>query len=159
MSPQGAIHRDLPCGKHDATRDAALHPRGCAARLNEQRVSHAAATPPPRRRRHAGRRRRRGVTGLPRRDVCYFLLVLEAENESILYQEQRATSQALAEVLDHHKRSQFSFASAMVATLDARDEYTAGHSTAVATYALYIAERMGLSEEEQRLAQVAVFCP
>ncbi len=88
--------------------------------------------------------------------VALFLFpALVAQKLFLLYQEQRATSEALAEVLDHQKRSHLSFASAMVATLDARDEYTAGHSTAVATYARDIAERMGLSEEEQRLAHLA----
>ena len=43
----------------------------------------------------------------------------------------------------------------MVATLDARDRYTAGHSAAVAIYARDIAERMGLSEAEQQLAHLA----
>jgi putative nucleotidyltransferase with HDIG domain len=39
-----------------------------------------------------------------------------------------------------------------VATLDARDRYTAGHSAAVAIYARDIAQRLGLSEEDQQLA-------
>jgi putative nucleotidyltransferase with HDIG domain len=47
------------------------------------------------------------------------------------------------------------FASALVATLDARDRYTAGHSAAVAIYARDIAARMGLASEYQRLAHVA----
>ncbi len=38
-----------------------------------------------------------------------------------------------------------SFAAALVATLDARDRYTAGHSTAVAIYSRDIAIKMGLS--------------
>jgi putative nucleotidyltransferase with HDIG domain len=45
-----------------------------------------------------------------------------------------------------------SFAAALVATLDARDRYTAGHSEAVATYARAIAERLQLPENEQQLA-------
>ncbi len=39
-----------------------------------------------------------------------------------------------------------------MATLDARDRYTAGHSAAVAIYARDIARRLGLSEEDQQLA-------
>ena len=35
----------------------------------------------------------------------------------------------------------------LVATLDARDRYTAGHSAAVARYSRDIAERMGLSDD------------
>jgi putative nucleotidyltransferase with HDIG domain len=48
-----------------------------------------------------------------------------------------------------------SFATALVATLDARDRYTAGHSAAVAVYSRDIAQRMGLSEEEQNLVHVS----
>jgi putative nucleotidyltransferase with HDIG domain len=47
-----------------------------------------------------------------------------------------------------------SFATALVATLDARDRYTAGHSAAVAIYARDIAIRMGLSELEQNLVNL-----
>jgi putative nucleotidyltransferase with HDIG domain len=52
------------------------------------------------------------------------------------------------------QRANLSFASALVATLDARDRYTAGHSAAVAVYARDIADRMGLSEEDRRLAHL-----
>ncbi len=45
-----------------------------------------------------------------------------------------------------------SFANGLIATLDARDRYTAGHSAAVAMYAVDIARRMGLSDEQQELA-------
>jgi putative nucleotidyltransferase with HDIG domain len=41
-----------------------------------------------------------------------------------------------------------------VATLDARDRYTAGHSAAVAVYARDIAERMALPAEQQQLAHL-----
>ena len=47
-----------------------------------------------------------------------------------------------------------SFATALVATLDARDRYTAGHSAAVAIYARDIAKRMGLSTAEQELVHL-----
>jgi len=47
-----------------------------------------------------------------------------------------------------------SFATALVATLDARDRYTAGHSAAVAVYARDIAKRMGLSDHEAELAHL-----
>ena len=52
------------------------------------------------------------------------------------------------------QRANLSFATALVATLDARDQYTAGHSAAVAVYARDIARRMGMSEEDQRLAHL-----
>jgi putative nucleotidyltransferase with HDIG domain len=42
----------------------------------------------------------------------------------------------------------------LVATLDARDRYTAGHSAAVAIYARDIAERMNLGDEQQQLVHL-----
>jgi len=42
----------------------------------------------------------------------------------------------------------------LVATLDARDRYTAGHSAAVGIYSRDIASRMGLSEEDQTLVHL-----
>jgi len=50
------------------------------------------------------------------------------------------------------ERANLSFATALVATLDARDRYTAGHSAAVAIYARDIARRLELPEEDQQLA-------
>ena len=69
-----------------------------------------------------------------------------------LYQDQRKLAGDLAVVNDRLERANLSFATALVATLDARDRYTAGHSAAVAIYARDIAERLGLSDEEQQLA-------
>ena len=40
------------------------------------------------------------------------------------------------------ERANLQFAAALIATLDARDRYTAGHSAAVAIYSRDIAERM-----------------
>jgi putative nucleotidyltransferase with HDIG domain len=71
-----------------------------------------------------------------------------------LYREERDARQALDEVNSRLQRANLSFASALVATLDARDRYTAGHSAAVAVYARDIADRMGLSEEDRRLAHL-----
>jgi len=47
-----------------------------------------------------------------------------------------------------------SFATALVATLDERDEYTAGHSAAVAIYAYDIAKELRLPERDAELARV-----
>jgi putative nucleotidyltransferase with HDIG domain len=52
------------------------------------------------------------------------------------------------------RRTSLSFATALVATLDARDQYTAGHSAAVAIYARDIAGRMGLPEGQQELVHL-----
>lgn len=71
-----------------------------------------------------------------------------------LYREQRKTAHALTEANARLASANLSFATALVATLDARDQYTAGHSAAVATYARDIAERMGLSTREQELAHL-----
>jgi putative nucleotidyltransferase with HDIG domain len=71
-----------------------------------------------------------------------------------LYQEQRRLSEDLSRANVRLERANLSFATALVATLDARDQYTAGHSAAVAIYARDIANRLGLPEEEQQLAHV-----
>src|SRR5206468_12699625 len=47
-----------------------------------------------------------------------------------------------------------SFAKGLIATLDARDRYTAGHSAAVAIYARDIAKRMGLGQGQEDLAHL-----
>ena len=72
----------------------------------------------------------------------------------VLYQDQRETSRRLADVNERLVRANISFASALVATVDARDEYTAGHSAAVAMYARDIARQMGLCEADQELAHL-----
>jgi putative nucleotidyltransferase with HDIG domain len=71
-----------------------------------------------------------------------------------LYRQQIETAEALGEANARLAGANLSFATALVATLDARDRYTAGHSAAVAIYATDIARRMGLSEEEQTLIQL-----
>jgi putative nucleotidyltransferase with HDIG domain len=63
-------------------------------------------------------------------------------------------TQDLAKANERLRRASLSFATALVATLDARDQYTAGHSAAVAIYARDIAQRMGLSEEQQELVHL-----
>ncbi len=71
-----------------------------------------------------------------------------------LYQEQREAVGELQAANERLARANISFASALVATLDARDRYTAGHSAAVAIYARDIAARMGLPRQQQELAHV-----
>jgi HD-GYP domain-containing protein (c-di-GMP phosphodiesterase class II) len=72
-----------------------------------------------------------------------------------MYREQRETAEQLAVANSQLERAGLSFASALVATLDARDRYTAGHSAAVAVYSRDIAKRMGLSDAQQQLAYLA----
>jgi putative nucleotidyltransferase with HDIG domain len=75
-----------------------------------------------------------------------------AQQLFILYQNQRELTDDLVSLNRRLERANLSFAAALVATLDARDRYTAGHSTAVARYAKEIASRMGLGGERQELA-------
>ena len=69
-----------------------------------------------------------------------------------MYQDQRRLASDLSAVNSRLERANLSFATALVATLDARDRYTAGHSAAVAIYARDIAARLGLSDEDRQLA-------
>ncbi len=85
----------------------------------------------------------------------FFIPALAAQRVFVLYQEQRQLAQDLSGANDRLERANFSFASALVATLDARDRYTAGHSAAVAIYAKDIAARLGLSEAERQLAHLS----
>jgi putative nucleotidyltransferase with HDIG domain len=71
-----------------------------------------------------------------------------------LYQTQREAVSNLEDLNGRLERANLSFAGALVATLDARDRYTAGHSAAVAVYCRDIAERMGLTEGEQQLVHL-----
>ena len=64
-----------------------------------------------------------------------------------LYQEQRQLAVDLSAANDTLERANLQFAAALIATLDARDQYTAGHSAAVAIYSRDIAARMELPDE------------
>jgi putative two-component system response regulator len=79
---------------------------------------------------------------------------LAAQRSFVLYQAERRLASDLAEVNKQLERANLSFAGGLVATLDARDRYTAGHSAAVAIYARDIAERMGLSAEQVQLVHL-----
>jgi len=84
----------------------------------------------------------------------FFGPALAAQRFFLLYQEERRLSHDLKTANDQLQAANLSFARGLVATLDARDRYTAGHSAAVATYARDIAARMGLSEREQELVHL-----
>jgi putative nucleotidyltransferase with HDIG domain len=87
--------------------------------------------------------------------MLFFIPALAAQRLYTLYQEQRHLTEGLTEANEQLERANLSFAAALVATLDARDQYTAGHSAAVAIYSRDIARRMGLSDAEQQKAHVA----
>lgn len=82
--------------------------------------------------------------------ALFFVPALAAHRSFVLYQQQRHLADSLSDANQHLERASLSFAAALVATLDARDRYTAGHSAAVAIYSRDIARRIGLSEEEQQ---------
>jgi putative nucleotidyltransferase with HDIG domain len=79
---------------------------------------------------------------------------LAAQRFFVLYQDERRLSEELTSANRRLEKATLSFASALVATLDARDRYTAGHSAAVSIYARDIARRLNLSSEMQQLAHL-----
>jgi hypothetical protein len=74
--------------------------------------------------------------------LLFFIPALAAQRLLGMYEQQRQLAEEL-------KRANMSFAEALVATLEKSDQYTAGHSKAVAIYARDIAQRMGLSADIQ----------
>lgn len=85
----------------------------------------------------------------------FFAPGLAAQRWFLLYQEQRRLANDLQGANEQLRAANLSFAKGLIATLDARDRYTAGHSAAVAIYARDIATRMGLGTEQQDLAQLS----
>lgn len=87
--------------------------------------------------------------------VALFVIpAVAASRLLLLYRQQRETSEALGDANARLASANVSFATALVATLDARDRYTAGHSAAVAIYASDIATRMDLSGHERDLVHL-----
>lgn len=87
--------------------------------------------------------------------VALFMIpAFAAQRLHLLYREQRQMAEALSDANQRLSSANLSFATALVATLDARDQYTAGHSAAVAIYARDIAARMGLADRDQELAHL-----
>jgi putative nucleotidyltransferase with HDIG domain len=86
--------------------------------------------------------------------ALFFAPAFAAQQLFRLYQEQRDLADTVVAANRQLERANLSFATALVATLDARDRYTAGHSAAVAIYSRDIAARMALTEEEQQLAHL-----
>jgi putative nucleotidyltransferase with HDIG domain len=86
--------------------------------------------------------------------LLFFAPGFAAQSLYRLYRQQRQAAQELSLANVRLQRANLSFATALVATLDARDRYTAGHSAAVAIYARDIAARMGLTEDDQQLAHL-----
>jgi HD-GYP domain-containing protein (c-di-GMP phosphodiesterase class II) len=78
----------------------------------------------------------------PWTSLLFFIPALAAQRLFGMYQQQRQLAEDL-------KRANMSFAEALVATLEKSDQYTAGHSKAVAIYSRDIATRMGLPPDTQ----------
>ena len=87
--------------------------------------------------------------------LLFFVPALAAQRLLTMYQEQARLVADLGAVNQRLERASLSFAGALVAALDARDQYTAGHSAAVAVYARDIAWRLELSDEEKQLVHLA----
>lgn len=77
---------------------------------------------------------------------------LAAQRLFAMYQEERRLGSDLTAANARLQRSNLQFAEALVATLEQSDQYTAGHSKAVAIYSRDIAGRMGHGESFQELA-------
>jgi putative nucleotidyltransferase with HDIG domain len=86
--------------------------------------------------------------------ALFAIPAVAAQRLLLVYRQQRETAEALGAANARLARANLSFATALVATLDARDRYTAGHSAAVAIYASDIAKRLNLSERDQELAHL-----
>ena len=84
----------------------------------------------------------------------FFVPALAAQRWFLMYQEQQRLATDLSGANKQLQAANLSFANGLIATLDARDRYTAGHSTAVAIYARDIALRMGLTEDQGELAHL-----
>jgi putative nucleotidyltransferase with HDIG domain len=84
----------------------------------------------------------------------FFVPALFAQRWFLMYQDQRRLAVDLQGANEQLEAANLSFAKGLVATLDARDRYTAGHSAAVAIYARDIAKRMGLDDRQQELAHL-----
>jgi len=86
--------------------------------------------------------------------VLFAIPAFAAHRLLLLYRQQIDTAEALGHANARLAGANVSFATALVATLDARDRYTAGHSAAVAIYASDIAKRLELSDREQELVHL-----
>jgi putative nucleotidyltransferase with HDIG domain len=85
--------------------------------------------------------------------LAFFLVpAMAAQRLYGLYQQERHLAAELSVANETLERANLQFAAALIATLDARDRYTAGHSAAVAIYSRDIARRMELPAETQEQA-------
>jgi putative nucleotidyltransferase with HDIG domain len=90
----------------------------------------------------------------PWASLLFLLPAIGCQRLLVLYREQRRLADDLREANVQLERANLSFASGLVAALDARDRYTAGHSAAVAIYARDIAAELGLPPDGQQTAHL-----
>jgi putative nucleotidyltransferase with HDIG domain len=81
--------------------------------------------------------------------ALFLVPAMAAQRLFTLYQQEQRLAADLSTANETLERANLQFAAALIATLDARDRYTAGHSAAVAIYSRDIAERMGLEADVQ----------
>jgi putative nucleotidyltransferase with HDIG domain len=86
--------------------------------------------------------------------ALFFLPALAAHRFFVVSRKQQEALASLASANERLEKANLSFATALVATLDARDRYTAGHSEAVAMYARDIAEEFGWTHSQQQLVDL-----
>src|SRR5262249_14640396 len=86
--------------------------------------------------------------------VLFFIPALAAHRLFVVTRKQQEALTSLETANERLERANLSFAVALVATLDARDRYTAGHSEAVAMYARDIAGEMGCDPSEEQLVDL-----
>jgi putative nucleotidyltransferase with HDIG domain len=86
--------------------------------------------------------------------VLFFVPALAAQRLFGMYQDQRQGAEELAVANTRLERVNLSFVTALVAWIDSRNPWNAGHSAAVAIYARDIAARLTLPDETQRLAHL-----
>ena len=86
--------------------------------------------------------------------ALFIIPAIAAQRLFAVTRRQHEALQDLEAAYQHLERANLSFAAALVATLDARDRYTAGHSAAVADYARDICAELGLSPDQQQLAHL-----
>ncbi|MGZ8707379.1 MAG: HD-GYP domain-containing protein, partial [Gaiellaceae bacterium] len=84
----------------------------------------------------------------------FFIPAIAAHRLFAVTQSQQTALADLSEAFARLEKANLSFATALVATLDARDRYTAGHSEAVAMYARDIAAEFGWSAKDQQLVDL-----
>ena len=82
----------------------------------------------------------------------FFGPALAAQRLFVMYQAKSALAESLSAANSKLEGASLAFATSLVAALDARDKYTAGHSASVAMLAERIAGTLGLGVEQRALA-------